>query len=115
MSKHARRKIPQVRAAGIEAGSPGPGSQQTGRTAYAHLSPNTDTDRPLMNSFSGSAQSRVPHLTKLSPTGFTGFSSKIATSPRGRSTGDLAQLHRLDYETGVVACSAPNPSQVSDV
>jgi hypothetical protein len=68
------------------------------RTAYAHLSPHTDTDTPLINSFSGIAQSRVSHLTKLSPPAVTGFSSRIATSQRERSTGDLAPLHRLAYE-----------------
>ena len=44
--------------------------------------------RHAMNSFSGIASSRDSHLTKLSPP-VTGFSSKIATSQRERSTGDL--------------------------
>lgn len=96
-SKQTRpAEIPQARAAGIEAGSPGPGSRQSGRTAYAHLSPNTDTDKPSMNSFRGIAPTDC-HLTKLSSP-VTGFSSKIATSQRERSTGDLAPLHRLAYE-----------------
>jgi len=51
-----------------------------------------------MNSFSSIARSRVSHLTKLSQTAVTGFPSKIAPSPRERSTGDLAPLHRLAYE-----------------
>lgn len=49
-----------------------------------------------MNSFRGIAPTDC-HLTKLSSP-VTGFSSKIATSQRERSTGDLAPLHRLAYE-----------------
>jgi hypothetical protein len=51
-----------------------------------------------MNSFSGIAPSRVSHVTKLSPTAVTGFSSKMATSQRERLTGDFAPLDRLAYD-----------------
>jgi hypothetical protein len=60
-----------------------------------------------MNSFSGIAQSRVSHLTKLSPTAVTGFSSKIATSQREPSTGDHAPLHRLAYEAADAGVLSP--------
>ena len=115
MTKHAPAEIPQARAAGIEAGSPGPGSQQTGRTAYAHLSPNTDTDTPLMNSFSGIARSRVSHLTKI-----VVARHRILVENCDLATGriKLATSRRCigwPMRLRMVACSAPNSSQVPDV
>ena len=94
MSKHAGGNPPSQERTGSRLDLPDLDYSKAAGTAYAHLSPKHGYRHAIDEFIQWYCWSRVSHLTKLSPTAVTGFSSKIATSPRERSTGNLAPLHR---------------------
>ena len=114
VSKHGRREITQVRAAWIEAGSPGPGSQQSGRPEGLRSPESKHGYRHAMNSFSGIAPSLsfnkivANRRHRIFVENCDLAARTINRRPCAVATAGLMRLRML-------ACSAPNSSQVPDV